>query len=53
MAKPKMTLIPELAAEAKSLVALAFRNGPDRGCSCGERVPHLRGKIRILAHHAS
>ena len=28
MPKRKMTLDPELAAEAKSIVALAFRNGP-------------------------
>jgi hypothetical protein len=28
MPKRKMTFDPELAAEAKSIVALAFRNGP-------------------------
>ena len=52
MPKRTMTLDPELAAEAKSLVALAFRNGPIERCSRGKRVPHLRWKIRILVHNA-
>jgi len=48
-----MTLDPELAMEAKSLVALAFRNGPHRRCSRWQRVLHLRWEFRILAHNAS
>jgi len=36
-----MTLDPELAAEAKSIVALAFRNGPIENVHAGKRVPQL------------
>jgi hypothetical protein len=36
MPKRKMTLDPELAAEAKSLVALAFRNGPIEDVHAGK-----------------
>ncbi len=35
MPKRRMTLDPELAAEAKSTVALAFRNGPIEGVHAG------------------
>jgi len=35
MPKQKMTLDPELASEAKSIVALAFRKWPDRRYSRG------------------
>jgi len=34
-----MTLDPELAAEAKSIVALAFRNGPIEGVHAGKECP--------------
>lgn len=53
MPERKMTLDSELAVEAKALVALAFRNGPHRGCSRWQKVPYLRWEIRILAHNAS
>ena len=36
MPKRKMTLDPELAAEAKSIVALAFRNGPIEDIHAGK-----------------
>jgi hypothetical protein len=52
MAKRKMTLDPELAAEAKSIVALAFRNGPIEMFTREMSVP-LALKIRIFAHNAN
>jgi hypothetical protein len=39
MPKRKMTLDSELAAEAKSLVALAFRNGPIEDVHAGKECP--------------
>jgi len=39
-----MTLDPELAAEAKSLVALAFRNGPIEDVHAGKQCPTCAGK---------
>ncbi len=53
MPKRQGSLELQLAAEAKSIVALAFRKGRIEGCSRGKRVPHLRWEIRILAHNAS
>ena len=44
MAKRKMTLDPELAAEAKSIVALAFRNGPIEDVHAGKECPICAGK---------
>lgn len=44
MPKQKMTLDPELAAEAKSIVALAFRNGPIEGVHAGKDCPTCAGK---------
>jgi hypothetical protein len=44
MPKRKMTLDPELAAEAKSLVALAFRNGPIEDVHAGKECPTCAGK---------
>ena len=44
MPKRKMTLDPELAAEAKSLVALAFRNGPIEDVHAGKECPNCAGK---------
>jgi hypothetical protein len=44
MAKRKMTLDPELAAEAKSIVALAFRNGPIEDVHAGNECPACAGK---------
>ena len=44
MPKRKMTLDPELAAEAKSIVALAFRNGPIEGVHAGKECPTCSGK---------
>ncbi|MGA8344520.1 MAG: hypothetical protein WB781_21485 [Candidatus Sulfotelmatobacter sp.] len=43
MPKRKMTLDPELAAEAKSLVALAFRNGPIEDVHAGKECPTCAG----------
>jgi hypothetical protein len=39
-----MKLDPELAAEAKSLVALAFRNGPIEDVHAGKDCPACAGK---------
>jgi hypothetical protein len=44
MPKRKMTLDPELAAEAKSIVALAFRNGPIEDIHAGKDCPICSGK---------
>lgn len=44
MPKRKMTLDPELAAEAKGLVALAFRNGPIESVHAGNECPTCAGK---------
>ena len=43
MPKRNMTLEPELAAEAKSLVALAFRNGPIEDVHAGKKCPNCAG----------
>jgi len=39
-----MTLDPESAAEAKSIVALAFRNGPIEDVHAGRGCPTCAGK---------
>ena len=39
-----MTLDPKLAAEAKSIVALAFRNGPIEKVHAGKECPTCAGK---------
>jgi hypothetical protein len=39
-----MTLVPEIAAEAKALVALAFRNGPIEDLHAGRLCPECSGK---------
>lgn len=44
MPKRKKTLDPELAAEAKSLVAFAFRNGPIEDVHAGVECPTCAGK---------
>lgn len=44
MTKRRVTLDPELAAEAKSLVALAFRNGPIEDVHAGGECPTCSGK---------
>jgi len=44
MPKRKMPLDPELAAEAKSIVALAFRNGPIENVHAGKECPTCAGK---------
>jgi len=43
MGKRKLTLDPELAAEAKSIVALAFRNGPIEDVHAGKKCPACAG----------
>jgi hypothetical protein len=44
MPKRKTTLDPQLAAEAKSIVALAFRNGPIEDVHAGKTCPTCTGK---------
>jgi hypothetical protein len=44
MPKRTMPLNPELAAEAKCIVALAFRNGPIEGVHAGKECPTCTGK---------
>src|SRR5208282_1796027 len=44
MPKRTMPLNQELAAEAKSIVALAFRNGPIEGVHAGKECPTCTGK---------
>ncbi len=39
-----MTLVPEIAAEAKALVALAFRNGPIEDLHAGKLCPTCSGE---------
>jgi hypothetical protein len=43
MQQPKID--PELAQEAKAIVALAFRNGPIENIHAGKPCPTCRGKI--------
>jgi hypothetical protein len=44
MPKRRMTLDPELAREAKGIVALAFRNGPIEGVHAGKECTTCAGK---------
>jgi hypothetical protein len=44
MPKRTMPSNPELAAEAKCIVALAFRNGPIEGVHAGKECPTCTGK---------
>ena len=44
MPKRKITLDPELAMEAKSIVALAFRNGPIEDVHAGKECPLCAAK---------
>jgi high-affinity K+ transport system ATPase subunit B len=46
MPKRQMRLDRELAAEAKSIVALAFRNGPIEDVHAGEECPTCAGKAQ-------
>jgi hypothetical protein len=39
-----MTLVPEIAAEAKALVALALRNGPVEDLHAGRLCPECSGR---------
>ena len=48
----KMTIVPEIAAEAKALVALAFRNGPIEDLNAGKICPICFGKAEF-AHISS
>jgi hypothetical protein len=41
--KRKITLDPDLAAESKSIVALAFRNGPIEDVHAGKICPQCAG----------
>jgi len=43
----KLTLDPELAREAKALVALAFRNGPIEDLHAGRRCPACSGNAGV------
>ncbi len=42
--KRKMTFDPKLAAEAKSIVAMAFRNGPIEDVHAGKECPTCAGE---------
>ena len=44
MKKRRLTLDPALGREAKSLVALAFRNGPIEDVHAGKECPTCAGK---------
>src|ERR1039458_2221399 len=44
-AQAKDDVRPELAAEAKSIVALAFRNGPIEDVHAGKECPNCAGKV--------
>ena len=44
MGKRKLTLDPELAAEAKSIVAMAFPNRPIEDVHAGKECPTCAGK---------
>ena len=44
MPKRKTTLDPELAGQAKALVALAFRNGPIEDVHAGKECPTCAGR---------
>jgi hypothetical protein len=44
MSKRQMTFDSELAAEAKSIVVLAFRNGPIEDVHAGRECPVCAGK---------
>ena len=44
MPKRKLTFDPELTTEAKSVVALAFRNGPIEDVHAGKECPLCAGK---------
>ena len=46
----KMTFDPDLAMEAKALVALAFRNGPIEDLHAGKPCPSCSGQRRGLPH---
>jgi hypothetical protein len=43
----KMTFDPELATEAKALVALAFRNGPIKTLHAGRPCPQCNGNAEV------
>jgi hypothetical protein len=43
----KMTLDPDLAMEAKALVALAFRNGPIEDLHAGRQCQECNGKADV------
>ncbi len=43
----RMTFDPDLAAEAKALVALAFRNGPIEALHSGKPCPVCSGKADV------
>ena|ERR1700730_15387738 len=45
MPKRKITFHPELATEAKSIVVLAFRNGPIEAVHFGKECPLCAGKL--------
>jgi hypothetical protein len=45
MPKREVRLDPKLAAEAKGIVALAFRNGPIEDVHAGKECPNCAGKV--------
>jgi hypothetical protein len=44
MPKREVRLDPQLSAEAKGIVALAFRNGPIEDVHAGKECPYCAGK---------
>jgi hypothetical protein len=45
MPKRQVRLDPQLSAEAKGIVALAFRNGPIEDVHAGKECPNCAGKV--------
>jgi hypothetical protein len=45
MPRREVRLNPQLAAEAKGIVALAFRNGPIEGVHAGKECSNCAGKV--------
>ena len=46
----KSSIDPVLALEAKMIVALALRNGPDRGSARGKALSDMQCRQRLFPH---
>ncbi|HWO27844.1 MAG TPA: hypothetical protein VNO32_03510 [Candidatus Acidoferrum sp.] len=53
MPKRQVTLDPELASEAKSIVVIGVPQWADRRYSRGQRLSYLFSKVRTLPHNAN